>query len=48
MSGGPLEEFLGAPLEIQPRVLVAFPTRDSRDPLHEIENALCRVRDYAE
>jgi hypothetical protein len=48
MSGGAVEELLGARLEIQPRILVGLPARDSRDALHEIENALCRVRDYAE
>jgi hypothetical protein len=48
MSGGAVEELLGARLEIQARILVSLSPRDSRDPLHEIEDALCRLRDYAE
>jgi hypothetical protein len=48
MSGDALDELLGAYLKIQPGILVGLPAGHSRDPLHEIEDALCRVRDYAE
>jgi hypothetical protein len=48
ISLGVIEELLGARLEIKPRILMGLAARDSGDALHEIKDALCRVRDYAE
>ena len=47
-SADPVEEFLGAPLHIEARILLGFLARKPRNPLHEIEDALCRANDYAE
>ena len=48
MSANPVEELLGAPLHIEAGILLGLFAREPRDALHEVEDALCGVRDYAE
>ncbi len=43
MSANPVEELLGAPLHVEPRILLGLVARKPRDALHEIEDALCRA-----
>ena len=47
-SADPLEELLGTPLHVEAGVLLGLVARKPRDALHEVEDALCRARDYAE
>ena len=44
----PVEELLGPALHVEAGILLGLVARKPRDPLHEVEDALCRAWDYAE
>ena len=47
-SAEPVKELLRAPLHVEPGILLGLVARKPRNPLDEVEDALCRAQDYAE
>jgi hypothetical protein len=42
-SADPVEELLGTPFHVEAGILLGLVPRKPRDPLHEVEDALCRA-----
>ena len=43
LSADPVVQLLGAPLHVEAGILLGLVARKPRDPLHEVEDALCRA-----